>query len=318
MHRDQTVAPVTPSDGTVVSHLLGHSGAGEVVDSAVVVVSGVDVELEVDLLAADDLEGVVVDLVVQLLDGGLVVVCVVDALVDHGAGDGHGDVVSDPGGHDLDVLSGLGQVLLHDAVDVLLGLEDEPVCDGEGGVSDSEGSVVGEVSGCLVDTGQVVGSHSELGVEDDLGVDVQVGEGLPQVLPGGLQRDGLAGEGLEVLALSDVCGGASDEQDVGGVDDVSASEGRGRLTGCDLRLVGVVVEDVAELLLVHLAEGLADLLREGIGDTVGVSDSFPLDDLYLFHGDGDLVETLYVDVLTHLAYTSLGPHYFVINKQRCR
>ena len=54
------------------------------------------------------------------------------------------------------------------------------------------------------------------------------------------------------------------------------------------------------LLLVHLAEGLADLLREGVRDAVGVSDTFPLDDLYLFHGDGDLVETLYVDVLAHL------------------
>ena len=225
---------------------------------------------------------------------------IVDALVDHGACDGHGDVVADPGGHDLDVLSGLGQVLLHGSVDVLLGLEDEFVGDGVGGVTDTEGGVVCQVAGSLVDTGQVVGSHSELGVEDDLGVDVEVGEGLPEVLPGGLEGHGLAGEGLQVLALADVGGGASDEQDVRGVDDVSAAELGCGLTRGDLGLVGVVVEDVSELLLVHLAEGFADLLREGVGDAVGMSDSFPLDDFDLFHGHGDLVETLYVDVLAHV------------------
>ena len=227
---------------------------------------------------------------------------VVDALVDHCAGDGAGDVLPDPGGHDLDVLAGLGELLLHDAVDVLLGLQDEPVGDGEGRVADSEGGVVGEVAGCLVDAGEVVGTHPELGVEDDLRVDVEVGEGLLEVLPGGLERDGLAGEGLEVLAVADVGGGASDQKDVGRVDDVSAPElGRG-LTGGDLGLVGVVVEDVSELLLVHLAEGLTDLLGQGVCDGIGVSDSFPLDDLHSLHGHGDLVETLDVDVLAHVMH----------------
>ena len=228
---------------------------------------------------------------------------VVDALVDHGAGDGGGDLVPDPGGHDLDILSGLGEGLLQLSVDVLLGLEGEPVGDRVRSVSDSEGGVVRHVAGCLVDAGQVVGSHSELRIEDDLGVDVEVGEGLGEVVPGGLQSDGLAGKGLEVGSLSDVGGGASDQKDVGRVDDGSAAELGGGLSGCDLRLVGVVVQNVSELLLVHLTEGAGDLLGEGVRDAVGVSDSFALDDLDVLHGDGDLVETLDIDVLSHDNYT---------------
>ena len=61
-----------------------------------------------------------------------------------------------------------------------------------------------------------------------------------------------------------------------------------------------LVEDVPELLPVHPAEGLADLLSQSIRNAVGVPYSFPLDDLDLSHRSGDLVETLHVNVLrTH-------------------
>ena len=156
------------------------------------------------------------------------------------------------------------------------------------------------MAGCLVDTSEVVGPHPELRVEDDLGVDVKVGERLLEILPGSLESDGLARQGLHVLALADMGGRTSDKKDVRRVDDVAASELRGSLAGRDLRLVGVVVEDVSELLLVHPAQGTGDLLGKSVGDTVGVSDSFALDDLDVLHRYGDLVQSLDVDVLSHL------------------
>ena len=134
-------------------------------------------------------------------------------------------------------------------------------------------------------------------------------ECLDEVVVGCLECDGFAGQGFEVLSLTNVGGRTSDEEDVRGVDDRSSSEPGCCLTGCDLSLIRVVVENVSELLLVHPTEGLGDLLGECIGDGVGVTDSLPLDDLDFLHGDGDLVEPLYVDVLGHdvHSYCTLEP-----------
>ena len=100
----------------------------------------------------------------------------------------------------------------------------------------------------------------------------------------------------QVCTLSDMGGCTSDQENVCRADDGSSAELGGCGTCCNLSLVGVVVEDVAVFLLVHPAERLGDLLGECVGHTVRVTDSFPLDDLDIPHGYGDLIETLNIDV----------------------
>ena len=58
-----------------------------------------------------------------------------------------------------------------------------------------------------------------------------------------------------------------------------------------------MVENVSDLFDVHRAEGLADGLGDTVRDGVGMSDSFPLDDLDLPLGYRDLVDPVDIDVL---------------------
>ena len=307
---DESVAPVTPSDGSVVSHLLRESGTGEVVDSLLVVVTGVDVQFEVDLLLSDDLQSVVGDEVVHLLDGGLVVGSIGDVLVDHCTSDGHGDLIVNPGAHDFNILSGLLEFLLHCTIDVLLCLECELVSYGVGCVSDTERGIIGENSRGLVDSCEVIGSHSDLRIEDYLGVNIEVGECLLKVLAGCSECCGLAGKVLDELSVVDERGGPSDQKHVNGIDDVSAAEFGCCGTCGELCLVGVVMEDVSDLLDVHLTKSLGNFLSESVCDRVGVSYSLPLDDLDFFHRGGDLVETLDINVLSFFRH--VNSHYFTI------
>lgn len=297
---DQAVAAVAAADGPVVAVLLREAGDGRVEDAPLVVVAGVDLDLEADAGArpAYHVEGVLVDVGGELVHGGPVVVPVVDEPVDHGAGDGHGYPVAHAGAHDLDILAGLGEPLLvGPPVDEPLGLVGEGVGDGERGVPDAEGGVVGQVVRRLVDAGEVVGPHAELGVEDDVGVQVEERVLPPQHFPDAPEGGGLDREECLPALLVDDGGGAAVHEDVDRLDDAAAAELRAGAAGDDLGLVGVVVEDVADLALVHPAEGLGDGLGDVVGHGVGVADPLPLDDLDLPHRHGDLVDPVDVDVL---------------------
>src|SRR5213078_4932877 len=71
----------------------------------------------------------------------------------------------------------------------------------------------------------------------------------------------------------------ADEEDVSGFEEHAAAELGGTLASDDLDLVRVVMEDPAEALLVHLAQGHGDGLREAVRDAVGMADPLSLDDL---------------------------------------
>ena len=58
-----------------------------------------------------------------------------------------------------------------------------------------------------------------------------------------------------------------------------------------------MVEDVPDLLDVHGAEGLGHGLGDTVGDGVRMADTFPLDDLDLPLGDGDLLDPVDVNIL---------------------
>ena len=100
-----------------------------------------------------------------------------------------------------------------------------------------------------------------------------------------VEGGGLAGQLLELLVLHDLGGRASHEEDVRGVHDGSPAEPGSGPSGCDLSLVGVVVENGAELLHVHLAQCPGHRLGESVCDGIGVSDTFPLDELDLSAGE---------------------------------
>src|SRR5438552_1784699 len=136
---------------------------------------------------------------------------------------------------------------------------------------------------------------ADLAVQDDVRVDVQVRAGLREVVVGGLDRGRPIGEADAV----DHRRSPADEEDVGGFEEHAAPELGRALASDDLDLVRVVMEDPAEALLVHLAQGHGDRLREAVRDAVGMADPLSLDDLIALLLDRRMDEFLDEDVPRH-------------------
>jgi hypothetical protein len=90
-------------------------------------------------------------------------------------------------------------------------------------------------------------------------------------------------------------------EDEDGTDHPAAAELRAGLTGNDLALVGVVVEDNAELVKVGPAERLADRFCNPVGHTVRMTKAFALDKFIPLLLKGNLVQCFDMDISHHLS-----------------
>ena len=92
------------------------------------------------------------------------------------------------------------------------------------------------------------------------------------------------------------------DEDEDGADHPAAAELRAGLTGNDLALVGVVVEDNTELLEVGPAERLADRFGNPVGQAVGMAEAFALDKFIPLFFKGNLVQCFNMDISLHCEF----------------
>lgn len=291
---DEAVGPVAPADGAVVPHLRGGPRDGEVDGSGLGVVGDVQLDLDLPLCTGAD---VLLDLPDDHLLRLHVVGEVVEVPSDHGAGDGEVYDVSGPHRHHLDVLAD-GRDPLLQVHEEPLGVVDDGLRLGEGGVADAEGGVVGAGDLPLEDVLEVGGAGPDPAVEDDVVADVDVAEDASYVLLRRPPRDDVDGD----LLLFEEPRSPPGEEDVYRLDDLAAAEGGAGPAGDDLGLVGVVVEDRADPTLVLVAEGAADRLRQAVGDAVGVADPLPLHKLDHLLFDWLLAQLLDLDISRHAPF----------------
>ncbi|AHZ21206.1 hypothetical protein BM92_00415 [Haloferax mediterranei ATCC 33500] len=293
VRRDEAVGAVPAADGAVVTLLGGRAGRREVDGAFLVVVGGVDFDVD---LAVRVLGGEVGDELAYVVDGLDVVVDVVDVAVDHRGGDGHVDNVAFALAHELDVLSEFGVVVaVARAVEGVLGFEDDLLRLGERGVADAETRVVRhrDLLGLLAeDVLQVAGAFAEFHVDDDVRANVESGDVLVEVLAGGAECGRVDGNLLPIVLFRRT----ADNEEIDWFDNLAAAKGGCRGTSNELRLVRVVVENLSDTVEIEIRECPGDAFGDTVTDGVRVPDSLPFDNFDLLVLDRALVGGFEADV----------------------
>ncbi len=139
---------------------------------------------------------------------------------------------------------------------------------------------------------QVLRPLADLAVHYDIVPDVQVREALQIVLR---RPDGRGG--VRQSLVVDRGDGPSHQDYVDGLEHATATELRGALTTDDLVLVGVVVQDLAAIVEVHLAQGSGHGFGQAVRDAVRVPDALTLHQLDALLLDGGEADAFDYDVL---------------------
>jgi hypothetical protein len=239
---DEPVRAVSTADGAVVTLLGGGAGDGEVDRSLLVLVGRVDVDGD---LAAGVVLGERRDELADAADGVVVLLEAGDVCVDHRGRDRDVDAVALAFTHHLDVRPEFGVVRAVGRDEFAFRLVNDPFRLRQRRVPDPKGGVVRHRHLLCVlaeDVLEVSRSLAEPDVDDNLGAVLECRHRLREVLAGGRERRGVDRELAAVVFFR----GAANDQDVDRLDHLAAAERRGSAARDQLRLVGVVVEDLAD------------------------------------------------------------------------
>jgi len=168
--------------------------------------------------------------------------------VHQGAGDGEVDFISLAHAHDLDVFANGGNALL-EIHQFSLSVIDDILRLGEGGIANAKGGIIGGGDLPTEDVAQIRGAHPYLRIEDDVVVDIQIGEGLNKELARRFDGNGVH---RDLLLLEDPCGPAG-EQNIQRADDLAASKCRFRPSSHYLGFISVVVQHRSKSIKILLA-----------------------------------------------------------------
>src|SRR5207245_2661920 len=147
----------------------------------------------------------------------------------------------------------------------------------------------------VVQPSEIDGTLTDLAVQGDVRVDVEVRAGRREIVVGGLDRGRAVREALAI----DHRRRPADQEDVRRLEEDAAAELRRALSSDDLYLVRVVMEDAPEPLEVHLRKRPRDDFCEPVRDAVRVADPLALDDFRALLFDRRVDEFLDVDISRH-------------------
>ena len=146
------------------------------------------------------------------------------------------------------VLANGGNALL-EIHELSLSVIDDILRLGERGIANAKGGIIGGGDLPTEDVAQIRGAHPYLRIEDDVVVDVQIGEGLNKELARRFDGNGVH---RDLLLLEDSCGPAG-EQNIQRADDLTASKCRFRPSSHYLGFISVVVQHRSKSIKVLLA-----------------------------------------------------------------